>query len=89
MRGLHSYESTKLLLEGWSVYYNCVRPHQSLGNRTPAQAAGMDVPNTWMGLIEEATKQEAITTAEPIDGETTERGVDPFLDMMQLEVKTR
>ena len=59
MRGLHSYESTKLLLEGWSVHYNCVRPHQSLGGKTPAQAARMEVPNNWKGLIDEATKYEA------------------------------
>jgi transposase-like protein len=59
MRGLHSYESTKLLLEGWSVHYNCVRPHQTLGGKTPAQAARMQVPNTWKGLIDEATKHEA------------------------------
>jgi transposase-like protein len=59
MRGLKSYESTKLLLEGYSVYYNCVRPHQSLGGKTPAQAARMQVPNNWKGLIDEATKREA------------------------------
>ena len=59
MRGLHSYESTKLLLEGWTVHYNCVRPHQTLGGKTPAQAARMNVPNNWKGLIDEATKQEA------------------------------
>lgn len=61
MRGLHSYESTKLLLEGWSVHYNCVRPHQSLGGKTPAQAARMNIPNNWKGLIDEATKREAQT----------------------------
>jgi putative transposase len=59
MRGLKSYESTKLLLEGYSVHYNCVRPHQTLGGKTPAQAARMQVPNNWKGLIEEATKHEA------------------------------
>jgi hypothetical protein len=59
MRGLHSFESTKLLLEGWSVHYNCVRPHQTLGGKTPAQAARMDIPNNWKGLIDEATKHEA------------------------------
>ncbi|NLD66834.1 MAG: IS1/IS6 family transposase [Crenarchaeota archaeon] len=64
MRGLHSYESTKLLLEGWSVHYNCVRPHQTLGGKTPAQAARMQVPNTWKGLIEEATKHETNTVAK-------------------------
>lgn len=60
MIGLKSYESTKLLREGWSVYYNCIRPHQSLGGKTPAQAARIDIPNTWRGTIDEATKKEAI-----------------------------
>jgi putative transposase len=64
MRGLKSYESTKLLLEGYSVHYNCVRPHQSLGGKTPAQAARMEVPNNWKGLIDEATKYEAMLLAK-------------------------
>jgi putative transposase len=59
MRGLKSFDSTKLLLEGYSVHYNCVRPHQSLGNKTPAQAARMEIPSNWKGLIDEATKHEA------------------------------
>jgi transposase-like protein len=59
MRGLKAFESTKLLLEGYAVHYNCVRPHQSLGGKTPAQAARMQVPNNWKGLIEQATKHEA------------------------------
>jgi transposase-like protein len=59
MRGLKAFDSTKLLLEGYAVHYNCVRPHQSLGGKTPAQAARMEVPSNWKGLIEEATKHEA------------------------------
>jgi transposase-like protein len=59
MRGLKSYSSTRLLLEGWSVHYNCVRPHMSLGGKTPAQAAKMGIPNNWKGLIDEAIKYEA------------------------------
>jgi transposase-like protein len=66
MRGLKAYDSTKLLLEGWSVHYNCVRPHQSLGGKTPAQAARMNVPNNWKGLIDEATKKEAQTLAHAL-----------------------
>ncbi len=64
MRGLKAYASTKLLLEGWSVHYNCVRPHQSLGGKTPAQAARMNIPNNWKGLIDEATRREAQTLAK-------------------------
>ena len=59
MRGLKSFESTKLILEGYTVHYNCVRPHQSLGGKTPAQASRMNAPSNWKGLIEEATKHEA------------------------------
>jgi transposase-like protein len=59
MRGLKSFESTKLLLEGYAVHYNCVRPHQSLGGKTPAQVARMGVPSNWKGLIDQAIKQEA------------------------------
>jgi transposase-like protein len=66
MRGLKAYDSTKLLLEGWSVHYNCVRPHQSLGGKTPAQAARMNVPNNWKGLIDQATKREAQTLAHAL-----------------------
>jgi transposase-like protein len=73
MRGLHSYESTKLLLEGWSVHYNCVRPHQSLGGKTPAQAARMNIPNNWKGLIDEATKHEAIILVNALSNRIEEK----------------
>jgi len=73
MRGLKSYDSTKLLLDGWSVYYNCVRPHMSLGGKTPAQAARMNIPNTWKGIIDEATKHEAITLVNALSNKIEER----------------
>jgi hypothetical protein len=59
MRGLKSFESTKSLLEGFTIHYNFCRPHQSLNGKTPAQAARTQAPSTWKGLIEEATKHEA------------------------------
>jgi transposase-like protein len=58
MRGLKSFESTKSILEGFTIHYNYVRPHQSLNGKTPAQAARAQAPSTWKGLIEEATKHE-------------------------------
>jgi len=58
MRGLKGFESTNALLEGYTVHYNFVREHQSLG-KTPAQAARTNAPDNWKGLIEEATKYEA------------------------------
>jgi transposase-like protein len=73
MRGLKAYDSTKLLLEGWSVHYNCVKPHQSLGGKTPAQAARMNIPNTWKGLIDEATKQEALTLVSVLSNKVEDK----------------
>ena len=73
MRGLKSYNSTKLLLEGWTVHYNCVRPHMSLGGKTPAQAARMSVPNNWKGLIDEAIKHEAITLVNVLSNQIEEK----------------
>jgi hypothetical protein len=64
MRGLKSFESTKALLEGFTIHYNYVRPHQSLDNRTPAQVARTQAPSTWRGLIEEATKYETQVLAK-------------------------
>lgn len=80
MRGLKSYESTKLLLEGWSFHYNFVRPHQTLGGKTPAQAARMQVPSNWKGLIDEATKHEATLLANATNPTTT-------LNKQTIEVK--
>ena len=59
MRGLKAFESTKSILEGFTIHYNYVRPHQSLNGKMPAQAARTQAPSTWKGLIEEATRHEA------------------------------
>lgn len=58
MRGLKAFESTKDILEGYTIHYNYVRPHQSLNGKTPAQVARMDAPDNWKSLIERATKYE-------------------------------
>jgi transposase-like protein len=72
MRGLKAFESTKSLLEGFTIHYNYVRPHQSLGGKTPAQAARTQAPSTWKGLIEEATKHEAQLFAKATSPEKVE-----------------
>lgn len=72
MRGLKAFESTKSILEGFTIHYNYVRPHQSLGGKTPAQAARTEAPSSWKGLIEEATRHEAqlltkVTSPEKVE----------------------
>src|SRR5208337_2091852 len=60
MRGLKDFQSTKSILEGYTVHYNFVRPHQSLKGKTPAQAAGINMKNDWHLLVKEATKHTTL-----------------------------
>jgi transposase-like protein len=57
MRGFKEFDSTKRILDGWTVYYNFLRPHMSLGI-TPAEAAGINLQlnggNRWIELINRA-----------------------------------
>ncbi|MFH1087372.1 MAG: DDE-type integrase/transposase/recombinase [Chloroflexota bacterium] len=39
MRGLRTAETAKRFLDGWTVYYNYMKPHESLDSKTPAEAA--------------------------------------------------
>jgi transposase-like protein len=41
MRGLKSQRTAQLVMDGWTMHYNHFRPHESLGDRTPADAAGL------------------------------------------------
>lgn len=56
MRGLKGIETVETLLEGWTIHYNYIRPHQTLKGKTPAQNCGIDIENSWHTLINEATK---------------------------------
>ena len=52
MRGLHTVESARLFLDGWLVHYNFFRPHESLGDKTPAEAAKMKFPyKNWLDVV--------------------------------------
>lgn len=52
MRGLKKQKTAKLLLNGWLVYYNFFRPHEALGDRTPAEKAGIKFPfKDWMDVV--------------------------------------
>lgn len=52
MRGLKTVPSAKLVLSGWLVNYNYLRPHESLGGRTPANMAGIRFPYAhWTDIV--------------------------------------
>ena len=55
MRGLKTQETALGILDGWLVYYNFFRPHESLGNKTPAEKAGLNVPiKNWLDVVKQS-----------------------------------
>ncbi len=58
MRGFKGQE--EVFADGFRVYYNFIRGHQSLGT-TPAQASGIDLKldrNRWLGLLKQSLKNK-------------------------------
>lgn len=52
MRELKTAEGARIILDGFVVHYNFFRRHETLGEITPAQAAGIWTPfDTWEGLL--------------------------------------
>jgi putative transposase len=52
MRGLKDVGSAKLFTEGWLLYYNYLRPHESLKGKTPAQVSGVKYPYyNWQDIV--------------------------------------
>ena len=58
-RGFNCKNSGEIILEGWMIYYNFVRPHMSLNGKTPAEASGINLDlgeNKWEGLIKQSVE---------------------------------
>jgi len=55
MRGLKKPETALEILDGWLVYYNFFRPHESLGDKTPAEKAGIKFPlKNWLDVVNQS-----------------------------------
>ncbi|MBI2165152.1 MAG: IS6 family transposase [Chloroflexi bacterium] len=69
MRGLQNRETAQAFLDGWRVDYNYFRPHESLGNRTPASVLGIESPlKDWgqVARLEDKTlRTDTALKAEP------------------------
>ncbi len=53
MRGLKSPETADFLIKGWLVFYNYIRPHESLDDKTPAEVARVMLPfKNWLEVAE-------------------------------------
>jgi transposase-like protein len=57
MRGLKRKDTP--ILTGYQIYHNCVRPHEALKGRTPAEACGIMVEgkDKWLTLIQNASRK--------------------------------
>jgi transposase-like protein len=52
MRGLKNFESALDFTDSYLAYYNYLRPHESLDNKTPAEVAGISYPyRNWDDVI--------------------------------------
>lgn len=58
VRGLKKEES--LLLSGYQIYHNYVRPHMGLDGKTPSEVCGIEIEggNKWLTLIQNAKRQK-------------------------------
>ncbi len=60
VRAFKNLETAKKILDGWQIYYNYIRPHQTLNGLTPAEASGLDLKlekNRWLSLINQSSKK--------------------------------
>ena len=58
MRGLKKKRTP--ILQGYQIYHNYIRPHESLGNKTPAEACGIKIEgkNKWLTIIQNASREK-------------------------------
>lgn len=62
MKGLKNLESAHDFIDGWLVHYNYLRPHEALGDKTPAEVAGVEYPyKNWADIIRKHKPSVKIT----------------------------
>jgi putative transposase len=62
MRDLKNFETALDFVDGFLAFYNYLRPHESLKNKTPAEVAGIDYPyQNWNELISKYKPSHKVT----------------------------
>jgi hypothetical protein len=58
MRGLKKVDT--LILKGYQIFHNYIRPHEGLDGKTPSEACGIQIEgkNKWLTLIQNASKKQ-------------------------------
>lgn len=75
MRGMDRNENVQLVLDGFTFYYNFLRPHQSLG-MTPAEAAKIKFPyKSWQDIIKSQLPPMPTSTNAVTVHETNPQGI--------------
>jgi putative transposase len=65
MRALKNRETLKRFMDGWLVNYNYFRPHMALGDKTPAEVAGLNYKyHNWADVVG-IKKQPIVQILEP------------------------
>ena len=59
MRGLKT-DNTPIVVEGHRLYYNFIKPHESLDGKTPSEEAGITIEgdNKWLTLMYNAVQYQ-------------------------------
>src|SRR4030042_1655047 len=66
MRGLKTPESALVFFDGWFAYSKFFRPHEELGNKTPAEKAGLSIPlKNWLDVVRESKGSKRYTSLYP------------------------
>ena len=57
MRGLKKKRT--VILQGYQLYHNYIRPHEALNGKTPSEACGIQIEgkNKWLTLIQNASRK--------------------------------
>lgn len=55
--GLDEESTAQTMMDGMRIYYNFIRPHTALGDRTPSEKAGIAElsKDRWLDLIKSAS----------------------------------
>lgn len=62
MRDLKNFETAQDFVAGFLAFYNYLRPHESLDNKTPAEASGIAYPyRNWTELISKYKPSHKVT----------------------------
>lgn len=64
MRGLYGPETARPFVDGFTLHYNFMRPHESLRGKTPSQAAGIPLDmHDWIRVAK--LRESTLTLEEP------------------------